>query len=39
MFYTYHFDNTQLVRVAIGIENVNNNIYFQDNGLPGCSVG
>jgi hypothetical protein len=39
MFDAYHFDNTQRVRVTTGIENINNNVYFQDKGLPGCWVG
>lgn len=39
MFLAYHFDNTQRLRVAIGIENINNNVYFRDNGFPGCCVG
>ena len=39
MFDAYHFDNTQRVRVTTGIENINNNFYFQDKGLPGCCVG
>ena len=39
MFHIYHFDNKQCVRVALGIENINNNVYFRDNGFPGCCVG
>jgi len=35
----YHYRNTKHVGVPLGIENINNSVYFPDTGLPGCSVG
>jgi hypothetical protein len=34
--HAYHFDSTLHVRVTIGTENVDDNVYLQDNGLQGC---
>lgn len=39
MFHASQLENTQHIRVAVGIENINKNVYFQDKGLPGCCVG
>jgi hypothetical protein len=39
VFHACHFDNRQYVGVAIGIENINNHVYFQVNGLLRCCFG
>jgi hypothetical protein len=30
---------TKLVRISLGNENINNNVYFEGTGLPGCFAG
>jgi hypothetical protein len=32
----YYYPNTKHVGVPLGIEDINNSVYFPDTGLPGC---
>jgi hypothetical protein len=37
--YSYHHHNTKHVHPQLGIENIKNNVYFEDTVLPGCFAG
>jgi hypothetical protein len=34
--YGYHYHNTKHVGAQQGIENINNNVYFEETALPVC---